>query len=463
LTSPSQSVDPEDLVSLDDLESQRPLPHFEFLTGPAGSGKSFNVMGRVRENPSYGVVCSTTGVSAVNLGAGVTTINSLLRYFDYESLKDNYISGKLNRKLVEISEEDRVDHIILDEVSMMPGPNLELITSALLEVNQSLKRPLGLIVTGDFMQLAPVKAPWAFETLDDKDGIVPSPVWEKYFAPNTVRLDKIWRQSDPLFLTALNGFRRGDGKAGAEALSGTCARFADGLDTNFDGTTILAKNDEVDKFNFLRLNAINGPAFNLGSYRWASEPRLLNQWGEIPEKVMLKRGALVMVLANHPPDFEYVNGDLAAVEEFDAPSKSLILTLKRNGEEIYLPPLLRKTHQRETPECWKGIRPRPRTRREAAAHDLGDASYWDSDAEKWVAGEVYYYPVRLGWATTVHKSQSLSLDRVQVDARNNFFRQPGLCYVSISRCRTPEGLRIVGSPKLLEERCNIDEKVRPWL
>ena len=52
----------------------------EFLTGVAGSGKTFEVKRRIEVNPKYATLCATTGISAVNLNA--TTINSLLRYFD---------------------------------------------------------------------------------------------------------------------------------------------------------------------------------------------------------------------------------------------------------------------------------------------------------------------------------------------------------------------------------------------
>jgi len=46
----------------------------EFLTGPAGCGKTYEFKRRIRENDLYGVMVSTTGVSAINLGT--TTINS---------------------------------------------------------------------------------------------------------------------------------------------------------------------------------------------------------------------------------------------------------------------------------------------------------------------------------------------------------------------------------------------------
>src|SRR4026207_54339 len=68
----------------------------EFLTGPAGSGKTFTLKQRMAETPNYGVLAATTGVAAVNLDT--VTINSLLGYFDTDSLKDRYTTGRPHQR-----------------------------------------------------------------------------------------------------------------------------------------------------------------------------------------------------------------------------------------------------------------------------------------------------------------------------------------------------------------------------
>lgn len=65
----------------------------EFVTGIAGTGKSFEMLRRVEEDSSYGKLTATTGIAAVNLGT--VTLNSELRFFNTESLQDNFISGFL--------------------------------------------------------------------------------------------------------------------------------------------------------------------------------------------------------------------------------------------------------------------------------------------------------------------------------------------------------------------------------
>jgi ATP-dependent exoDNAse (exonuclease V) alpha subunit len=85
------------------------------------------------------------------------------------------------------------------------------------------------------------------------------------------------------------------------------------------------------------------------------------------------------------------------------------------------------------------------------------------DKRRYVEGQVEMWPVRLAYASTIHKSQGLSLDRAQVDIRDHFFASPAMAYVALSRCRTLAGLRIVGQRERFVKNCNVDVRVRPWL
>ena len=423
----------------------------EFLTGVAGSGKTFEIKRRISENPKYATLCATTGVAAVNLNS--TTINSLLKFFDTDSLRDSFVDGRLSRVLHKLIM-DGTERLALDEVSMMPADQLDLIYEGVKIANnykdcRDKGVTMKLLVTGDFCQLPPVKARWAFE----------AQCWPR-FAANMTKLEKVWRQDDPKFLEALNAARRGDGGKCADILRGIVT-FSPSLDIKFDGTTIMAKNDVVDQANIAALLALSGREIQFRPKSWFVTSRPPGEWKNIPDPLRLKDGALVMILSNKRGEFggfEFINGDIGHVVGIDG--ETVTVELKRTGDSVEVVPITRKAQQRDDP---------PQHIRRSVSDDdfesMGDdrGAYFDDEAQRWVMGEITYLPLRLAYASTVHKSQGLSLDAVQLDIRGRFMGEPNMAYVALSRCRTPQGLRVVGTPELLARRIQVAQEVKQWL
>lgn len=423
-----------------EMEQQQVTVPCEDIGGVAGTGKTFLVRQRIADDPSWGLLCATTGIAAVNLGA--TTLNSALGFFDTASLKDAYLSGQLVRRLHAIAQEHR--NLIIDEKSMMDKLQLEVIYRAVTAVNEYSDmrgRPFGIVLVGDFAQLPPVNAQFAFM----------ADCWPE-FAARSTKLTKIWRQEQLEFLNALNAARRGDGGLAAEILSSVGVRWETSLITEFTGTTLVPKNDQVDRFNEMSLMHVRGRAFSVTSRSWG---KLRGEWKGIPSTAQFKVGAYVMILNNASDGeggFAYVNGDCGIIEDWDG--TEFHVRLVRGDRLVRVPKLVRAVASKDKPEGWPD---------EAYRTDGYHARLHRDAKGKYVSGQVEYYPVRLAFASTVHKSQGLSLDKLQVDIRNNFFSHPSMMYVALSRCRTLEGLRIVGQRERFIKNCNADIRVKDYL
>lgn len=414
-------ADADEAVKALDLD---PFPPgtFSWVSGPAGTGKTF----LLRHRPYNEELVATTGIAAINLSG--STVNSLLGYFDTNSLRDAFIAGYPQAKIRGLYERG-VRRINLDEVSMLGGDQLELLCDVFDDANEQLqqkgKQPMGLTLCGDFAQLPPVKAPFAFE----------AKCWGR-FAENALRLEKIRRQADQTFIEALQHVRRGEGKKAVEFFA---PRMVQSVDQDYVGSTIKAKNDEVDRYNLIKLRECKGQEFVYTNKR---EGKQRSEWKHIPDSLTIKEGAMVMVLSNlrRRYGYDYVNGDLATVigpgETVD-PEGELISGCKvrlhrTGGGEVVVAQIKRELKE-------------------------------GSGKDEKVVGWVEYMPLRLAYATTCHKSQGLSLDEVQIDIRNHFFGSPGMLYVALSRARTAEGIRLVGNPQLFVERCTTNKKILPWV
>lgn len=405
---------------------------FSFLTGSAGSGKSYIMIGKMKKDSSFIELGATTGIAAIN--CGTKTINSILKYFDTNSLRENYESGKLQYLLRKIRQTKK--NLGIEEVSMLHAEQLDLIYDAIVEINEDkVTRRLGLILVGDLCQLSPVKGEF----------ITKSKCWPE-FKSNMTKLTKIWRQSDSRFLNALNCIRKGHGEEAIEYLKMCNVEFRNTLINDFKGTTIIPKNVDVDNFNTKRLYDIPNQMIRVVPTRKGSQ---LGEWKLIPTELRLKIGAYVMILQNEIETWSYVNGDCGEIVGYDQTKDMFGVRLKRTNQVVCIRRMKRFNLSDENPKPYHfngGFRP-----------------YNDHRTGKWVMGEISYHPLRLAYASTTHKCQGLSLDLVQLDSRPQFFGLEGMCYVGISRARTPEGLIIVGNENDLARKIKVNKEVLEYV
>ena len=170
----------------------------------------------------------------------------------------------------------------------------------------------------------------------------------------------------------------------------------------------------------------------------------------------LKEGAYVMLLSNKYDDegnMIFANGDCGHVVRGEYLG-ALGVELVRNGETVYVGRIRRDVGQKDRPPGYSG----------PTGHgEWLPQPHWMPDKKRFVEGQVEMWPVRLAYASTVHKSQGISLDRAQIDIRDHFFGQPAMLYVAMSRARTMQGLRIVGQRERYASQCSVDPRVVPWL
>lgn len=389
-----------------------------FLTGAAGTGKSTVTVEMIRRrlgNRSL-KVCATTGVAALNLrdklaamfgehvdtstiyrwagiGLGPREGQSFDEYLHYMRGRGYGWNGTVRR----ISGTRT---LILDEVSMLPGRILEFVDFVCREVRGD-SRPFGgiqVVAVGDFLQLPPVaktgRYDWAFA----------SPVWDA-LEFSSVNLRTVHRQADADFVRVLNDFR--DGAISADSAAVLKPRVA--MFPKASLLRLFTHNTQVDKWNAYQLGTIDGESREFVAT--GSGPEAEVEWLQknlvTPAVLNIKRGARVMVTANlregNTDTLAAANGDIGTVRGWEHDS---ILVDLDNGRTLVV----------ERNE-WQ----------------------FDPTAEK-ETGIFRQFPLRLAWATTIHKSQGLTLDSALVDIRAA--REPGQAYVAVSRVRSLAGLHL---------------------
>ena len=373
-----------------------------FVTGPAGSGKTHLIntyIKYLREHEIDIGITASTGIAATHMGgmtihswAGIGIAASMTKS-DLEALAEkSYLSKRFARVKV----------LIIDEVSMLHHFRFDLVNKVVRAMKGNSK-PFGgvqIVLCGDFFQLPPVSRQGEPAT----QFIYTSDSWkESNFT--ICYLSEQFRQKDDTVLSILNEIRRGDVSEGSRDL--LQSRFNKKTELEVEPTRLFTHNADVDTLNskeLAKLKSDEETDYYMDSFGRDILAATLKKSCLAPEVLRLKVGARVMCVKNN---FEegYVNGTLG-----------IVISCKENQD-----PIIRTA-------LGKTIR-------------LEKAS-WKIEEDGKVKAEIKQYPLRLAWAITVHKSQGMSLDAIEVDLSKAF--EPGMGYVALSRVRTLEGLSILG-------------------
>ena len=239
-----------------------------------------------------------------------------------------------------------------------------------------------------------------------------------------VELKKIYRQTQPGFLKGLHAIRmKRDHHKAIDAFNHKCYRRPE-----HDQSVILtAYRSSAETINQDKLNALPGPDHTF--YATVTGDFKLNDNNlPAPKILVLRDGARVMVTKNIGGGI--VNGTMGTVKKID---RYGIIVQIDAGSTIYM-----------TKETWQNF-----------GYEYNTLT---KHIESTQIGSYVQYPLILGWAITIHKSQGLSLDAVDIDFGRGAFSS-GQAYVALSRCRTLDGLTfrrllthkdIILDPKVVE-------------
>jgi ATP-dependent DNA helicase PIF1 len=433
--------------------------HNIFLTGAGGSGKTATVkriLTRFEERKIKFQVVAPTGIAALPL-RGMTTYAFLGLKPDSLRLPIKYLAKKSKNYIRKRIEKLTV--IIIDEISMVDNQFLDRM-DRMVQAIMGCSRPFGgkqMIFVGDFHQLPPVRpfqfclecgnsmsshqpfrcVPCKSSFTEGDKWAFRSTVWKKLDLRH-VQLEQIHRQKDGRFQTILNKIRNGI------YLDDDEWRVLEGeknYDPKFCAVRLMALRKRVDEVNRKELAAIKSPVKAWTSLDFQQDNALAEEHFKnhrMPQTLILKLGAKVVLLTNLDPKRGLVNGSQGEVvgfqdiEENEEETSRKATFDKRQKSQFHsinkLAPVVQFTN---------GIR---ETITAVATSSLVASKTQDDPSPKVVCRT--QIPLALAWTLTIHKSQGMTLEYLEVSSKDIFER--GQLYVALSRGTSLEGTTLTG-------------------
>jgi ATP-dependent DNA helicase PIF1 len=320
---------------------------------------------------------------------------------------------------------------------------------------------------------------------------------------DVVELTEIWRQKDKDFVSLLLRMRKGELTEGDK--DSLRDRLDADLDTSdgIKPTILFSRNVDIDRINSEELGRICEPSVKFGihsghfletaparpgpagstgrppkemaeSMLGGMKDKMLKDMN-IPQTLELKVGAQVMLIRNLDVESGLVNGSRGVVVRFTRPSPPEEKEAehdecedvsdeefsgkkrKRSDKEDRRPPTKKgsltkskeakgfHSQHHEEPILYPEDLPMPVVafKETSGKIRLVEIPYYRWSKSERGIGEAYVWqvPLRLAWACTIHKSQGMSLDKVEICLDRHVFEE-GQAYVAVSRVRSLQGLRV---------------------
>jgi ATP-dependent DNA helicase PIF1 len=417
-----------------------------FLTGLGGTGKSQALLCIKRDCELKGIICyttSTTGISGYNI-RGQT-----IHRFSGIGIADKGIEiilRKISKNKDCIKRLKDCQILILDEISML-GLNTFTIIDKVLKHFRKNKLPFGgvqLVLTGDFLKLPPIVDEYCFE----------SDLWEK-FNLKIIKMNRPYRYKSKKHFEMLKRIRLGKHtKEDVKILETRVKAFKEYEKVIQDPVKCIQEYSRINKnickiiSKYVNFESIVKPV-RLYSTKVDVNTFNKNELDKLPgkEHIFIATDNAVSIKNGEELDIE----DLKYHKEYMDTFISNKIILKENAQVILTKNLdvesglsngssgiiLSITYG----EINENKNPIIKVQfKHGITENITIEEFVNEDNKiKYIRKQI---PLILGFASTIHRSQGMTLDYAIIDLGNTLF-QEALGYVAISRLKTLDGILIM--------------------
>ena len=386
-----------------------------FLTGQAGTGKSYLINKLKEETRDISMsITSTTGISAYLIKGSTIHSYSGIGVINFKhTIKD--ILKKISKNKPAKKRIIECDILVIDEISMLGKSYFEMINETF-KIIRNCTDPFGgvcLILTGDFMQLAPINDDYVFE----------SNAWTELNL-KTIKLEKVYRQDDEVYKGILSRVRLAQqtDKDNIELFKRVKAYKEISFDDlEIKPTFLTSKRVDVDQMNKDELGKNPNELF---IYKSADEQHTVfdtNLDLIAPQFLSLKVNAQVMLTVNINVENGMTNGSRGIVTQL---TNDNVFVKFRSGETIPF-----EKHEFKFEEDNKVVATR------------------------------HQFPFILAYSTSIYKSQGSTLDMAVIDLGYSVFGNHSV-YVALSRVKSLDGLFLKA---YVPQKITVDERVTDFI
>jgi ATP-dependent DNA helicase PIF1 len=378
-----------------------------FVTGEPGTGKTYTLQHIIQwakqNNVEIGVT-AMTGIAAVIING--STLHSFLGIGFAQETPEVLAQKTIKKNYKVLKKLKKLKVLIIDEISMLNDELFDKV-SKYLSIIRNCVLPFGglqIICVGDFAQLPPCDGEYCFK----------SKIWDTIKFKNNILSKSVRHKDDLEFHDILRRLRWG------KCIDSDLEKLENLRNTTFPEhiipTRLYSLNVNVDEINQKEFKKLlddfskkRTPVTYKVEFPDSIDKNVYSKILNMPD-ITLCEDAQIVITRNIDNENGLVNGTRGVIKELNQYSITIELI---DGRIV-------------TIEFYK--------------HTLDDFS--NNDDKNLLAVNVFFMPIKLAWAITVHKSQGMTLDAVEIDLGKTIFAY-GQAYTALSRARSLKSIKLI--------------------